>query len=224
MSTHDEFAERRRLMVQHQLADRGVRDPRVLAAMGRVPRQEFVPAEALDQAYADRPLPIGKGQTISQPLIVGMMLEALELSGSERVLEIGTGSGYQAALLGELAADVISVEYVPELTERAQMLLERLGYDNVRVVQGDGSRGWPERAPYDAIIVAAGAPRVPPPLTTQLGQDGRLVIPVGDEWAQNLLRVRRRDGELSTEQLTGCAFVPLVGEHGWHGRSALRWD
>jgi len=220
MSTHDDFAERRRQMVHHQLANRGVRDPEVLAAMEHVARHEFVPAELLDLAYADRPLPIGKGQTISQPLIVGMMLEALELSGSERVLEIGTGSGYQAALLGELAADVISVEYVPELAERARTVLERLRYDNVRVVCGDGSRGWPEGAPYDAIIVAAGAPRVPAPLTTQLGEGGRLVIPVGDEWGQNLSRVRRRDGELSSEQLTGCAFVPLLGEHGWHGRSA----
>ena len=219
MTTHDEFTERRRQMVKHQLAERGVRDPRVLSAMERVPREEFIPTEMSDLAYADRPLPIGNGQTISQPLIVGMMLEALELGGEERVLEVGTGSGYQAALLGELARDVYSVEVVPELANHARELLDRLGYRNVRVVYADGSSGWPDAAPYDAIIVAAGAPRIPPPLTTQLAEGGRLVIPVGDEWGQNLLRVRRRDGELSTEALAGCAFVPLVGEHGWRTHS-----
>ncbi len=221
--TTDEFAERRRQMVQHQLRERGVRDVRVLAAMESVPRHEFVPNEAWDLAYADRPLPIGNGQTISQPLIVGMMLEALELAGSERVLEIGTGSGYQAALLGELAHEVFTMEFVPELADRARGVLGRLGYRNVRVISGDGSLGWPEGAPYDAIIVAAGAPQIPPPLTTQLAEGGRLVIPVGDEWGQNLLRVQRRDGALSTEELAGCAFVPLLGAHGWRGRAWERW-
>ncbi len=219
MRAQDDFAERRHTMVERQLALRGVHDARVLAAMERVPRHEFVPEAEWDLAYADRPLPIGNGQTISQPLIVGMMLEALELTGAERVLEVGTGSGYQAALLGELASDVYTVEVVPQLAERARAVLEGQGYKNVHVVCEDGSRGFPERAPYDAVIVAAGAPRVPPPLTEQLAEGGRLVIPVGDEWGQELLRVRRRGGELSTERLVGCAFVPLVGEHGWHGRS-----
>jgi len=210
-----EFAERRREMVAEQIRDRGVRDPRVLEAMLRVPRHAFVPAEMASGAYADQPLPIGEGQTISQPYMVAAMTEALELVGEERVLEVGTGSGYQAAILSLLAKEVHSVEYVATLAVAAQVRLEQMGYLNVLVHAGDGSLGWPPEAPYDAIVVTAAAPRIPPPLTEQLAEGGRLVIPVGPSLEQELLLVRKISGRTNAETLHHCRFVPLVGCHGW---------
>lgn len=207
--------ERRRLMVSQQLEARGITDPRVLDAMRTVPRHLFVPESYRFQAYEDCPLPIGHGQTISQPYIVGLMLEALMLTGHERVLEVGTGSGYQAALLGLLAEQVYTVEIIPELTSRAQATLSELGYDNIQVEPANGSIGWKAAAPYDAIIVAAAAPSTPRALCKQLADGGRLVVPIGDLYGQDLLRVQNQHGQLLTTNLGLCAFVPLVGEAGW---------
>ncbi len=196
---------------------RGISDSAVLAAMRQVPREEFVDPGMRELAYEDHPLPIAKGQTISQPFIVAYMTEALELTGSDRVLEVGTGSGYAAAVLSRIVDRVYSVERLEELAEDARRRLERLGYGNVVVLVGDGSLGWPEHAPYDAIVVTAGAPRVPTPLLRQLTGGGRLVIPVGpSSLLQNLVRVRRvGDDEVRYEELCGVRFVPLVGAEGW---------
>ena len=207
--------ERRRLMVSQQLEARGIRDSRVLDAMRTVPRHLFVPESYRFQAYEDCPLPIGHGQTISQPYIVALMLEALKLTGHERVLEVGTGSGYQAALLGRLAEQVYTVEIIPELTRRAQETLSELGCQNVHVETANGSVGWKAAAPYDAIIVAAAAPSTPRSLCDQLAEGGRLIVPVGDLYGQDLLRVHNQHGKLLTTNLGLCAFVPLVGEAGW---------
>jgi protein-L-isoaspartate(D-aspartate) O-methyltransferase len=211
------FETLRHLMVEHQLERRGIRDPLVLEAMRSVPREAFVPPELADEAYADGPLPIGEGQTISQPYIVALMVEALELRGGERVLEIGAGSGYAAAVLAEIAAEVDTVERHAPLAEEARERLRALGYENVQLRVGDGSRGWPEHAPYDAIVVAAGAPEVPEALKEQLAVGGRLVIPVGQgRTLQELLRLRRlSETEFQREELGGVRFVPLVGEQGW---------
>ena len=206
----DRHARRRAAMVA-LLRARGVGDPRVLAAMSAVPRHRFVRPEQVEIAYADSPLPIGQGQTISQPEMVAVMLEVLALAGGEHVLEVGTGSGYQAALLAKLARDVVTVEIVPELAERARSVLAAAGADNVTVHLGDGSLGWPADAPYDAIVVAATAPRVPEALVAQLADGGRLVLPV----AQTLTRVTRHGDVLDEDRLGECAFVPLVGEQGW---------
>ena len=205
----------RRRMVQEQLIPRGITDRRVLEALVKVPRHLFVPEALWHQAYSDRPLPIGYGQTISQPYIVALMTEALELQGDERVLEVGTGSGYQAAILAELAKQVYSVERMPELARRARRILDRLGYGNVLIRVGDGSKGWPERAPFDAIIVTAGAPKVPKALLQQLKVGGRMVIPVGDEHSQELLKIVRLKDGFQQEELGGCRFVKLIGEEGW---------
>jgi protein-L-isoaspartate(D-aspartate) O-methyltransferase len=186
-------------------------DPRVMAAMARVPRHEFVPEESRERAYENRPLKIGHGQTISQPYIVAVMSEALELDENERVLEIGTGSGYQAAVLGELAREVYSIEIVAPLAERAKVDLARLGYDNVHVRQGDGYRGWPEQAPFDAIVVTAAPDHVPQALVDQLAVGGRLVIPVG-RGVQELLRISRDEQGVHEERLLGVRFVPMTGE------------
>ncbi|HUP42871.1 MAG TPA: protein-L-isoaspartate(D-aspartate) O-methyltransferase, partial [Thermoanaerobaculia bacterium] len=187
-----EFETLRRLMVEHQLERRGIADPLVLEAMGKVPREAFVPPELAEEAYADGPLPIGEGQTISQPYIVALMTEALELCGGERVLDIGAGSGYAAAVLAEIAAELYTVERHARLAEEAAARLSHLGYDNVQIRVGDGSLGWPEHAPFDAIVVAAGAPEVPEALKEQLAVGGRLVIPVGQgRTLQDLLRLRR---------------------------------
>ncbi|MBI1749350.1 MAG: protein-L-isoaspartate(D-aspartate) O-methyltransferase [Acidobacteria bacterium] len=209
------FEDLRREMVQEQIRDRGIRCPRVLDAMLRVPRHEFVPEDLIDGAYADQPLPIGEGQTISQPFMVGAMTEALELEGEERVLEVGTGSGYQAALLALLAREVHSVESIAGLATAAQERLARLGCSNVHVHTGDGTLGWAEAAPYDAIVVTAAAPRIPPPLVEQLAEGGRLVIPVGPATEQELLLVRKNCGQTTSEALHYCRFVPLLGRHGW---------
>jgi protein-L-isoaspartate(D-aspartate) O-methyltransferase len=192
-----------------------VHDERVLAAMARVPRERFVPDDLRRYAYEDRPLPIGHGQTISQPLMVALMTQALHLQGSERVLELGTGSGYQAALLAELAAHVVTVERVPELAEEAAQRLRELGYRNVEVHTAGGVLGWPEGAPYDAILVTAGAPRVPRSLLQQLAMDGRLVIPVGERRVQQLLYVARTARGATVRKLGECRFVPLIGRGAW---------
>ena len=183
--------------------------------MERVPRERFIPREARDAAYDDNPLPIGKGQTISQPYIIALMTEALSLTGTETVLEIGTGSGYQAAILSLLAKKVISVERHPELIESARRVLEELGYENIEIHQAKNGLGWPEEAPYDGIIVTAAAPEVPQPLIDQLAMKGRLVIPVGGRYEQTLLRITRERWGISTENLGGCRFVPLIGEDAW---------
>ncbi|TVQ32456.1 MAG: protein-L-isoaspartate(D-aspartate) O-methyltransferase [Geminicoccaceae bacterium] len=204
-------------MVQ-DLERAGIRSGHVLAAMGSVPREAFVPAAVRADAYGDHALPIGHGQTISQPYVVARMLEALDLQGDERVLDVGTGSGYVAALLGELAEDVVSIERVPELAATASTVLQALGSANVRVVVGDGSRGWLEAAPYDAIMVAAAGPEVPASLLAQLAPGGRLVMPVGDDSAQDLLLLHRTDdGALERRCLGLVRFVPLVGSEGWTG-------
>ncbi len=209
------FDELRRDMVERQIRGRGVRDSRVLEAMREVPRHLFVPQALPAAAYADEPLSIGEGQTISQPFMVAAMAEALELTGTERVLEIGAGSGYQAAVLSRLASEVIAIESRPLLAEAARERLARLGYDQVRIVVGDGTLGWPESAPYDAILVAAAAPAVPPPLIEQLSEGGRLVIPLGSPEHQDLRRLRKRNGRIADQTLFACRFVPLVGRFAW---------
>jgi protein-L-isoaspartate(D-aspartate) O-methyltransferase len=208
MSALDESRER---MVETQIEARGVTDARVLAALRAVPRHELVPEELRDQAYEDHPLPIGYGQTISQPYVVAVMSEALDLDASERVLEVGTGSGYQAAVLGRLAKEVYSIEIVEPLAQRAQADLARLGYANVHVRHGDGYRGWPEQAPFDAIVVTAAPDHVPQPLVDQLAPGGRLVIPVGSG-VQELLRITRDETGVHEERMLGVRFVPMTGE------------
>lgn len=210
-----DFEAARRDMVARQIRDRGISSPRVLDALAGVPRHLFIPPERALQAYVDEPLPIGEGQTISQPFMVAAMADALSLKGHERVLEIGAGSGYQAAVLSLLAREVTAVEVLAGLASSARERLARLGYTNVRVEEGDGSLGWPRAAPYDAILVTAGAPSVPPPLLEQLAESGRLVIPVGGSEHQDLLRIVKTKGHTSHERLYGCRFVPLVGRHGW---------
>jgi len=202
-------------MVTEQIQARGIHDVAVLTAMLRVPRHFFVEAALRERAYEDTPLPIGERQTISQPYMVARMTEALSLPQHARVLEIGTGSGYQAAILGVIAAEVISVERHEPLASQARDRLVRLGYLNVRVFVGDGTRGWPDAAPYDGIVVTAGAPAVPEGLRQQLSDGGRLVIPVGNEFIQQLTVVTRRADEFVVQVTEGCSFVPLIGEHGW---------
>jgi len=197
-------------MVRSQLAERGIRDERVLAAMGAVPRHEFVPESLRQDAYEDHPLPIGDGQTISQPYIVAAMLEHLALQASDRVLEVGTGSGYVTALLSELCAEVFSVERYPSLANSAESILRRLGFRNVKIKVGDGSMGWSEHAPFDAILVSAATAEVPPALIEQLKEGGRLIIPVGSATSQELWLIRKFDGQPETRVLEGCRFVPLV--------------
>ncbi len=209
------FAEERRFMVESQIRKRGVVDERVLHAMAAVPRHEFVPPIWTSQAYADEPLPIGHGQTISQPYIVAAMTAALALTSSENVLEIGTGCGYQSAVLSLLAKEVHTVEILPELAESAAERLQRLGYSNVHVQCGDGTLGWAESGPYDAILIAAAAPGVPEPLVQQLAEGGRLIAPVGDEDKQELQLITKREGQLVVRQRGPCRFVPLMGRHGW---------
>jgi protein-L-isoaspartate(D-aspartate) O-methyltransferase len=206
------YLDLRRRMVETQLRERGIADPRVLDAMSRVPRHEFTPQSYRDQAYEDHPLPIGEGQTISQPYIVASMLEALALKASDRVLEVGTGSGYVSALLAELTAEVVSLERHAALADGARELLQRLGYANVKVILGDGSRGFPNSAPYDVILVSAAAVEVPRALVAQLAEGGRMIIPVGSGDTQQLQLIQRRNGQPMTTLRELCRFVPLVTE------------
>lgn len=211
-----DFDTARREMVARQIRGRGIRSDRVLEAMETVPRHLFVPAQHASEAYRDCPLPIGEGQTISQPFMVAAMADALLLQASESVLEVGAGSGYQAAVLSGLARSVIAVEAHHALAVMARKRLAELGYANVRVEEGDGSAGWPSDAPYDAILVTAAAPSVPQPLVDQLADGGRLVIPIGPAEHQELLRLAVRDHQTTKESLYACRFVPLIGRYGWH--------
>jgi protein-L-isoaspartate(D-aspartate) O-methyltransferase len=213
--TEKDYRLQRHGMVETQLARRGIEDTRVLDAMRRVPREAFVPERLRCRAYDDSPLSIGEGQTISQPYMVAVMTEALALGGTEKVLEIGTGSGYQTAVLAECAREIATVERIGPLLERAKAVLGGLGYSNISFIRGDGTKGRAEAAPYDAIIVTAGAPKVPDPLKEQLAAGGRLVIPVGDRHFQQCLKITRQAGRYIEETLTGCTFVPLLGEEGW---------
>lgn len=212
---NDDIAHWREDMVRIQIQGRGIHDRRVLEAMERVPRHLFVEGIPPDQAYGDHPLPIGHGQTISQPYIVAEMTQALELKSSDRVLEIGTGSGYQAAILAEIVAEVFTVERIEALHERSRRLFERLGYAHIRCRIDDGSLGWPDEAPFDGIVVTAGSPAIPDPLLDQIVMGGRLVIPVGDPFLQDLLRVVKTPSGSEATSLGGCRFVRLVGRHGW---------
>jgi protein-L-isoaspartate(D-aspartate) O-methyltransferase len=208
-----DYAAQRRELIREIAPD--VRDERVLAAMDRVPREEFVPESSRGAAYENRPLPIGRDQTISQPLIIGLMTAVLALTGRENVLEIGTGSGYQTAVLAELARRVVTVERIGALQEQAEAVLERLGYTNIEFHQAEETLGWEAGAPYDAIMVTAGAPRVPPELVNQLIEGGRMVIPVGSRHSQELCLVRRRGGKSDVSELGGCRFVALIGKNAW---------
>lgn len=211
----NDLAGQREKMVRTQLEARGIKDPRALAAFRKVPRHLFIPEGMRSRAYDDSPLPIGQGQTISQPYTVARMTEALQLAGREIVLEIGAGSGYQTAILAELASWVYSVERLRDLAQSARQLLDQLEYHNVAINVGDGTFGWKEHGPYDAVIVTAGAPEIPKPLISQLKEGGRLVIPVGDQYTQNLiLGVKKGDG-LETEDLGAYRFVELIGTYGW---------
>ena len=215
MAEMGEYTRERKRMVDRQIKRRGIRDERVLEAMLAIPRHSFVPPEQEHLAYIDAPLPIGSKQTISQPYIVALMTELLSLKGDETVLEIGTGSGYQAAILAYLSKKVISVERIPELAEKARSLLQAQHLDNIEVIEGDGSCGVDEQAPYQAIIVTAAAPEVPDPLKDQLDNGGRLVVPVGSRAGQILELWVREGQELVCKKLTPVAFVPLIGEHAW---------
>ncbi|HKW74581.1 MAG TPA: protein-L-isoaspartate(D-aspartate) O-methyltransferase [Terriglobales bacterium] len=215
-SPESAFREQRRSMVEHQLRSRDIHDARVLAAMQSVPRHEFVGREQWAQAYSDHPVGIAEQQTTSQPYIIASMLQSAEIQESDRVLEVGAGSGYQTALLAVLAAQVIAIERYPSLAEQARATLKRLGYENVIIIAGDGSLGAPQYAPFDAILVSAAAPQVPPALVQQLAIGGRLVIPVGDSSQQVLQLVRKHcDSSITAHSLEGCRFVPLIGEQGF---------
>ena len=214
-SEKDLYRIAREKMVETQIKARGVKDTRVLKAMLKVPRHLFVEEALRDQAYGDFPLPIGEGQTISQPYIVAIMTEALKLKGNERVLEVGTGSGYQTAILAELALWVYTIEKYSSLLKRAKNILIKLGYKNISFKLGDGSLGWKEVAPFDAIIVTAAAPKIPQPLIDQLLEGGRIVIPVGDEYSQVLVKGIKKDGKLRTQTLEAVRFVKLVGAYGF---------
>lgn len=218
VSNGHRYEEARQRMVDQQLVPRGISDERVLQVMREVPRHRFVPPDSQNAAYNDNPLPIGCNQTISQPYIVAYMTEMLQLKPEDRVLEIGTGSGYQAAVLSRLARRVYTIERIEELAGRARQALKNLGYENIQFRIGDGSCGWPEAGPYDAIIVTAAAPEVPPPLIDQLAPGASLVAPVGSTGYQDLVRLVKRGGRTHSEHLTPVAFVPLVGEHGWKDR------
>ena len=211
----DNYKLAREDMVRTQLIPRGIHDTRVLHAMGEVPREKFVPDPMKLYAYEDSPLGIGNSQTISQPFIVALMTEALELTGNETTLEIGTGSGYQAAILSRLSRVVYSVERIESLSEKSRNVLNELGYANIHLKVYDGTLGWSENAPYDAIMVTAGAPAIPDPLVAQLKEGGRLVVPVGDRLSQELIKIVRKGESYYQEDLGGVRFVNLIGEYGW---------
>lgn len=212
----NDYTGKRQQMVEQQLIDRGIRNPRVLEAFRKVPRHLFLDEALWPQAYDDHPLPIGEKQTISQPYIVALMTEALDLTGKERVLEIGTGSGYQTAILAELAEEVYSIERIPSLAKRARKTLDNLKYANIVIRIGDGTNGWKEFSPYYGIIATAAAPDAPDPLLQQLEIEGKLIIPIGDEFVQDLkVYVKEAEDTYREESLGGCRFVKLIGEHGW---------
>jgi protein-L-isoaspartate(D-aspartate) O-methyltransferase len=217
----ESFQRKRMEMVDRQIEARGVRDPRVLEAMRTIPRHRFVPEAYRNAAYEDRPLPIGEGQTISQPYIVAVMTELLRPRATDKVLEIGTGSGYQAALLSRLVARVITLERLPEIAEQARKNLEAVGITNVEVRVSNGTLGWPEQAPYDAILITASTPDIPPPLIEQLAEGGRLVAPVGGQGYQELIKVEKQQGKVERTYHGGVVFVPLIGRYGWHRESSL---
>ncbi len=210
-----DFPKARLKMVEEQITSRGIKDDRLIAAMKKIPRHLFVEEALQNQAYTDHPLPIGEKQTISQPYMVALMTEALMLTGKERVLEIGTGSGYQTAILAEMVEKVYSVERIRPLAIRARTLLYELGYFNVEIKIFDGTFGWAEKSPFDVIVVTAGSPDIPQPLIDQLAAGGRLVIPVGDAFIQELYRVTKTEAGVKKEALGGCRFVKLIGEYGW---------
>jgi protein-L-isoaspartate(D-aspartate) O-methyltransferase len=216
----DRYQKQRLRMVDSQIRSRGIKDPRVLRAMETIPRHLFVDEGLTDQAYNDNPLPIGERQTISQPYIVALMTEALELQGTEKVLEIGTGSGYQTAILAQLADRVCSIERIAPLAGAARRMLDYLNAYNVAIRVGDGTFGWKEESPFDAILVTAGAPKIPSILIEQLNSGGRMVIPVGDRYTQTLIKATRlseKSADVKKEDLGGCRFVDLIGEHAWGG-------
>ena len=215
MGTPGGFERERRRMVEEQLVRRGITDARVLAAIGRVPRHLFVQEAMRERAYGDHPLPIGEDQTISQPYIVGLMSSLLALTGREKVLEVGTGSGYQTAVLAELARRVCSIERLPGLALQARARLEALGYANVWVRVGNGTLGWPDEAPFERILVTAGGPTVPPPLFAQLAEGGLMVLPVGETTGQTLTLVENVGGQMRKRACGDCSFVPLVGKYAW---------
>jgi protein-L-isoaspartate(D-aspartate) O-methyltransferase len=210
-----DFRQLRENMVRTQLIPRGIRDERVLDAMRRVPRHLFVGEALRDRAYDDMALSIGEGQTISQPYMVAVMTELLELKGDEKVLEVGTGSGYQAAILAELARTVYTIERIAALAERARDKFRSAGYTNIFVTVGDGTMGYPEQSPFDRIIITAGTPKIPDPLIEQLSDGGIAVGPIGDRFSQQLIKVRKSHGKISEEFSTPCVFVPLIGAYGW---------
>jgi protein-L-isoaspartate(D-aspartate) O-methyltransferase len=212
-----DFPKARLKMVEEQIISRGIQDPRVIAAMKKIPRHLFVEEALQSQSYSDHPLPIGEKQTISQPYMVALMTEALQLTGKEKVLEIGAGSGYQTAILAELAEKVYSIERIRSLAIKARQLLYELGYFNVEIKIFDGTYGWLEESPFEAIMVTAGAPDVPKPLLDQLRMGGRLVIPVGDAFVQDLIRITKTAEGIQKEDFGGCRFVKLVGKYGWNG-------
>jgi protein-L-isoaspartate(D-aspartate) O-methyltransferase len=211
----NDFSKARLKMVEDQIIARGIQDPRVIAAMKKVPRHLFVEEALQGQAYSDHPLPIGEKQTISQPYMVALMTETLLLTGRDKVLEIGAGSGYQTCVLAEIALKVFSIERIRSLAIQVRKLVYELGYLNVEIKFSDGTLGWMEESPFDAIMVTAGSPGIPQPLVDQLAVGGRLVIPVGDPTDQELIRVTRTEGGIKKEDLGGCRFVRLIGQHGW---------
>ncbi|MBI5074552.1 MAG: protein-L-isoaspartate(D-aspartate) O-methyltransferase [Nitrospirae bacterium] len=215
-----DYQRLRDLMIENQLIPRGIKDPRVLEAMRQVPRHIFAGGHNLAAAYDDMALPIGEGQTISQPYMVAVMTELLALKGTEKVLEIGTGSGYQGAMLAELAKEVYTIERIGALADRAATEYRTLGYDNIHVRTGDGTLGWPEAAPFDRIIITAASPQIPDPFLEQLGMNGILVIPVGSRYSQQLLKITKTPHGLKEEYHTPCVFVPLIGKYGWEKESS----
>lgn len=215
-----DYAVLRRRMVEEQLIPRGIKDQKVLDVFYKVERHKFVPQNLRTSAYADFPVPIGEGQTISQPFIVALMTECLDLAGQEKILEIGTGSGYQAAILAELAKEVYTIERFKSLAKRAEAALSELGYKNIKLMVGDGSLGWPEFAPFDRIIITAASPRVPLPLIEQLEESGKLILPLGESFSQVLTVVEKKKGKLESIEVCGCVFVPLVGKYGLRNNNA----
>ena len=216
-----DFQVLRKKMVEEQLIPRGIKNERVLEAFKKIEREKFVPEELRISAYADYPLPIGEGQTISQPYIVALMTESLLLAGDEKVMEIGTGSGYQTAILSQLAKEVYSIERFDSLAKKTEATLKELGYLNIKIQVGDGTLGWPEEAPFDRIIITAASPRIPLPLVEQLKEGGKIILPLGDSFSQLLTLGDKKSGEIETTEICNCVFVPLVGKYACKDKDAL---